>query len=141
LDGTVFHLGRFLIPDWATQGGYRMQYGHYIKSQLEAALLGTPVVLIEWPRQAGKTALARLPVGDRLHSLTVDDDAELAAARRDPRGFINELAGNGMPGEIQGAPDRSYSPVVTIAAYFSGNLPGRALGTTKPRANGAARRR
>ncbi|RLA44542.1 MAG: AAA family ATPase [Gammaproteobacteria bacterium] len=82
-----------------------MHYSRYIKPQLEAALLDTPVVLIHGPRQAGKTTLAQELVGDRYHYVTFDDDTELAAARNDPWGFIDGLPGNSVLDEIQRVPE------------------------------------
>lgn len=47
------------------------------------------VVVLHGPRQAGKTTLARL-IADRLRATykTMDDDAERAAARADPDGYV-----------------------------------------------------
>ena len=82
-----------------------MHYSRYIKPQLEEALQDTPVVLIHGPRQAGKTTLAQELASDRYHYITFDDDTELAAAKNDPRGYIDDLPGFCILDEIQRVPE------------------------------------
>jgi uncharacterized protein len=60
-------------------------------ARVHRALLDTPVVLINGPRQCGKTTLVRDLVGGRRTYLTLDDDTVLAAARADPAGFLRGL--------------------------------------------------
>lgn len=59
-------------------------------SIVERALSDTPVVLINGPRQCGKTTLARQFIGAGRTWLTLDDDTLLAAAQADPTGFIGQ---------------------------------------------------
>lgn len=55
---------------------------------IEQALADTPVVLINGPRQCGKTTLARQFAKTGRAWLSLDDDTLLAAAMADPVGFI-----------------------------------------------------
>ncbi|MEB3328341.1 MAG: ATP-binding protein, partial [Candidatus Sericytochromatia bacterium] len=82
-------------------------YARSLQPRLEAALADTPVVLLQGPRQAGKSTLARLLMDHRPAGryLTLDDGATLAAARLDPAGFIDGLAGPVAIDEIQRAPE------------------------------------
>src|SRR5688572_28330503 len=74
--------------------------------RLRAALRATPAVLIHGPRQSGKTTLARSigePRGYRY--LSFDDADVLAAALRDPVGFVSGLPPKTILDEVQRAPD------------------------------------
>ena len=68
-------------------------YQRFVRKPLEEALEDTPVVLIHGPRQCGKTTLARM-VGDAAgyEYITFDDDVQLAAAKADPVGFVDDLS-------------------------------------------------
>lgn len=71
------------------------------------ALADTPVVLLNGPRQAGKSTLAQ-EVASREHParyLTLDDATTLAAARNDPQGFLAGFEGPLVIDEIQRAPE------------------------------------
>ncbi len=60
-------------------------------ARVTTALKDTPVVMVNGPRQSGKTTLVReLVDGDRTY-ITMDDDTVLTAARRDPAGFVRGL--------------------------------------------------
>jgi len=74
----------------------------YVLPRLEEALADSPVVLIHGPRQCGKTTLAQTLKGYRY--ITLDDDVQLAAAKADPVGFVNELGGKTILDEVQRAP-------------------------------------
>lgn len=81
-------------------------YTRTLRARLAAALADTPVVLIQGPRQAGKSTLAGLLM-DELPGgryLTLDDPATLAAAHADPAGFIDGFSGPVALDEIQRAP-------------------------------------
>lgn len=54
------------------------------------ALSDTPVVVVNGPRQAGKTTLVRsLPYTGRAEIVTLDDEAARQAAAYDPRAFLD----------------------------------------------------
>jgi uncharacterized protein len=72
-----------------------------------AALGDTPVVFVAGARQSGKTTLVRELAGG-VHParyLTLDDLAVLAAARRDPEGFLAGLVGPVVLDEVQRVPE------------------------------------
>ena len=66
----------------------------------------TPVVLLNGPRQTGKTTLARA-IAEKIGAeyFTLDDAATLALAAGDPVGFIRNLHGAVVLDEIQKVPD------------------------------------
>lgn len=66
-----------------------------LKSQLEAALTRSPVVLLNGARQVGKTTLARELVSEGAFARysTLDQLAVLDAAQTDPEGFVSAGAG------------------------------------------------
>jgi hypothetical protein len=66
-------------------------YARGIRPRIAEALKDTPVVLVNGPRQAGKTTLIRQYASDRRPYLTLDDSATLQTARDDPQGFIQRL--------------------------------------------------
>lgn len=74
---------------------------------LEAALADTPAVYLAGPRQAGKTTLAQQLTHRRRSRpyFTLDDPTVLGAARSDPSGFLEGLAGNVILDEVQRAPE------------------------------------
>jgi predicted AAA+ superfamily ATPase len=79
----------------------------HLTEKVLAALADTPVVLINGPRQAGKSTLVRWLVENKhpARYLTLDDVAVLAAARQNPSGFLSGLEGNVAIDEVQRAPD------------------------------------
>lgn len=73
---------------------------------LSAALAERPVVLLQGPRQAGKTTLTRAVAAERgMRYLTFDDVSVLSAARNDAAGFIAGLEGPVVLDEVQRAPE------------------------------------
>jgi len=85
-----------------------------IESAVHQALADTPVVLLNGPRQTGKTTLAQMmteKAGTRYFSL--DDAATLASAAGDPAGFVRNLSGPVVIDEIQKAPD--LFPAIKLA--------------------------
>ncbi|NOT19613.1 MAG: ATP-binding protein [Sideroxydans sp.] len=68
------------------------------------ALNDTPVVLINGPRQAGKTTLVRQLAGATRRYLTLDDEATRVAAQEDPVGLIRSI-GSAVIDEVQRAPN------------------------------------
>lgn len=63
----------------------------------------TPAVLVNGPRQSGKTTLVR-KFDETLPYISLDDATRLAAARADPQGFIRQLD-RAIIDEIQRAPE------------------------------------
>jgi hypothetical protein len=79
-------------------------YRRLIESRVREALADTPAVIINGPRQSGKTTLVRRLAGSHRRFLTLDDATTLEGARRDPVGFVRGLD-RAVIDEIQRAPD------------------------------------
>ena len=84
-------------------------YRRNIESQLQDALLDTPVVLLNGARQTGKTTLVRGEgvAPSQASYVTLDDLEVLSAATSDPAGFLAGLSASGEPvilDEVQRAP-------------------------------------
>jgi predicted AAA+ superfamily ATPase len=79
---------------------------HATESVLQA-LTWSPVVLVEGPRQAGKSVLVRDLVGAQRPAsyVTLDDSLSLASAREDSQGFILGLPDPVVIDEVQRAPE------------------------------------
>ena len=77
----------------------------HVSAEIDAALRAARVTLIHGARQTGKTTLVR-QICDRLGGTfaTLDDPALLAAARRDPVGFVAQ-PGPLLIDEVQRAGD------------------------------------
>src|SRR5438132_13421758 len=61
-----------------------------VAGRVLAALSDTPVVVVNGPRQAGKTTLVRsLPYAGRAEVVSLDDVAARQAAGYDPRAFLD----------------------------------------------------
>jgi predicted AAA+ superfamily ATPase len=75
--------------------------------KLLASLADTPALMLLGPRQAGKSTLIKeIAAGPHpARYLTLDDLDVLAAARRDPVGFVNNADGPLAIDEIQRAPE------------------------------------
>lgn len=80
-------------------------FPRFLLPRIERALADTPVVLLNGPRQCGKSTLALQLAGPQRPYLSLDDPRVLAAARADPLQFLLGLAGGGVIDEIQRAPD------------------------------------
>ena len=77
-----------------------------VQASLQASLDDTPVVLLQGPRQCGKTTLARAvaePAG--FGYLSFDDDNLVRAARADPLGFVTDLPPKMVLEEVQRVPE------------------------------------
>lgn len=72
--------------------------------RIQEALADTPVVLLNGPRQAGKTTLASSFAGLGFRMLSLDDAATLASARIDPTGLVRSLD-RAVIDEVQRAPE------------------------------------
>ncbi len=80
-------------------------YPRHIVPRLLDALADSPVVLLHGPRQCGKTTLAR-QIGQRENYayFSFDDPVAVAAAERDPVGFIADLPEHAILDEVQRVP-------------------------------------
>ena len=79
-------------------------YSRLLTPRIAEALGDTPVVLINGPRQSGKTTLVRSFTDARRRYLTLDDPVTLASARADPTALVRTLDA-AVIDEIQRAPE------------------------------------
>lgn len=79
-------------------------YERLAKPQLEAALADTPAVVVQGPRQCGKTTLVRQFSGSSVPYVTLDDALALDAATRNPDAFIAQFPDQVVIDEAQRAP-------------------------------------
>jgi predicted AAA+ superfamily ATPase len=105
---------RWLIIIRAMADNISMLHRHLIDRLLDG-LADTPAVLVNGARQTGKSTLMQSPelAHQNRQYLTFDDPGLLAAAKRDPNGFV---AGLNMPvtlDEVQHAPE--IFPVIKAA--------------------------
>ncbi len=79
----------------------------WVESRLLKALERSPVVLVNGPRQAGKTTLVRNIANGGYQSdyVTLDNPTTRDSALKDPVGFIQKYRGPLIIDEIQRAPD------------------------------------
>ena len=81
-------------------------YPRHVEPRLTEALEDSPVVLIQGPRQCGKTTLARMvgkPAG--YDYISFDDQVVWQAAKHDPVGFVNDLPERVIVDEVQRVPE------------------------------------
>lgn len=71
--------------------------------RIQVALADTPVVLLNGPRQCGKTTLAQ-QTWPEVSYYSLDDDTLLSTVRLDPQGFIRRLD-RAIIDEVQRAPE------------------------------------
>jgi predicted AAA+ superfamily ATPase len=79
-------------------------YSRLLAPRIAEALGDTPVVLINGPRQSGKTTLVRSFIDARRRYLTLDDPTTLASARADPTALVRSLDA-AVIDEVQRAPE------------------------------------
>ncbi len=86
---------------------YTYMIQRHLTAPLGQALSDTPVVLINGARQTGKSTLVQASelAGVGRQYLTFDDPGVLAAARRDPNGFVAGLSGPVTLDEVQHVPE------------------------------------
>lgn len=77
-------------------------YPRHLDALLRESLLDTPAVLVNGPRQCGKTTLVRQYEGEMAY-FSLDDPALLSAVRADPFGFVKRLD-RAIIDEVQRAP-------------------------------------
>jgi uncharacterized protein len=76
------------------------------RAAIETSLADTPVVLLQGPRQSGKTSLVRTvaqPLG--YGYATFDDENLIRAVLQDPLGFVSQLPDKMVLDEIQRVPE------------------------------------
>lgn len=78
-------------------------YPRLAATRIATALRDAPVVLVNGPRQSGKTTLVRQLIAGPRDYVTLDDVTELAAARADPTGFVRRFD-RATIDEVQRAP-------------------------------------
>lgn len=78
-------------------------YPRHLATRIQQALSDTPVVLINGPRQCGKTTLAQ-QMRAEFPYFSLDDETLLSAARTDPVGFVRRLD-CAIIDEVQRAPE------------------------------------
>lgn len=74
----------------------------HLAERVRMALQDTPAVLVNGPRQCGKTTLVQ-QFADGMSYITLDDPAILAVARQDPLGLVRQLD-RAIIDEVQRAP-------------------------------------
>lgn len=80
-------------------------YARYAEIPLAEALADSPAVLVNGPRQCGKTTLVRLVGEPRGYDfISFDDDVARAAAETDPAGFVAGLPERVILDEVQRVP-------------------------------------
>lgn len=79
-------------------------YQRATTSRIITALGDTPVVMVNGPRQCGKTTLVRSFLTQDRAYVTLDDASQLAAAQADPVGFLRPHAFIAVD-EVQRAPE------------------------------------
>ena len=90
-------------------------YPRFAEPRLAEVLADSPAVLIQGPRQCGKTTLARTSAASRSYPyVSFDDDAMRAAAAADPMGFVADLPERVILDEVQRAPSIFAAMKLTI---------------------------
>jgi len=79
-------------------------YPRGVAARVRVAMSDTPVVLVNGPRQSGKTTLVRSMFGTERAYFTLDDEATLSSAKADPTGFIRRID-SAILDEVQRAPE------------------------------------
>lgn len=83
-----------------------MYIQRHIRNRILDALKDTPVIIVNGPRQSGKSTLVKHVLGDAdFNYYTFDDATTLSAAKRDPQGFVQGLKGTSIIDEVQMVPE------------------------------------
>lgn len=85
-------------------GAKEKLFERFSAERVKTALRDTPVVMVNGPRQCGKTTLVRGFIEDDRAYITLDDDTQLEAARGDPAGFMRGVE-RAVIDEVQRAPE------------------------------------
>ena len=93
-------------------------FPRFLLENLTVALSDTPAVLVQGPRQSGKTTLVQM-LGDTYAYVTFDDETTLTAAELDPIGFVDRLPAYCILDEVQLVPElfRSIKRVIDKDRY------------------------
>ena len=82
-----------------------ISYPRHAEARLRESLADSPVVLIQGPRQCGKTTLAQtVGLASGYEYISFDDRAVCSAAEADPGGFVDALPPRVVLDEAQKAP-------------------------------------
>lgn len=81
----------------------KSDYPRHLTRLLDIAIKDTPVILINGPRQSGKTTLVKQYAPEYPY-YTLDDENILGAAKQDPIGFVDRIE-KGVIDEVQRAPE------------------------------------
>lgn len=81
MDEVIFHIRRTYNPYW-TEITNTKNHPRQLKSRMDIAMQDTPVVLVNGPRQSGKTTLVK-EHSQSLAYYTLDDDNLLNALKQD----------------------------------------------------------
>jgi predicted AAA+ superfamily ATPase len=79
-------------------------FPRFATDRVTTALKDTPVVMVNGPRQCGKTTLVREFASRNRAYITRDDDTVLESIRNDPSGFVRGLD-MAIVDEVQRVPD------------------------------------
>ncbi|MBI4292649.1 MAG: ATP-binding protein [Betaproteobacteria bacterium] len=79
-------------------------FRRFSAERVKTALRDTPVVMVNGPRQSGKTTLVRQFIAADRAYITLDDETVLEAARGDPTGLVRELD-RAVIDEVQRVPE------------------------------------
>ena len=79
-------------------------FPRFATDRVTTTLKDTPVVMVNGPRQCGKTTLVREFASRNRTYITLDDDTVLEAVRNDPSGFVRGLD-MAVVDEVQRAPE------------------------------------
>jgi predicted AAA+ superfamily ATPase len=79
-------------------------YVRLAERRVTDALADTPVVVVQGPRQCGKTTLVKRLIGEGATYVTLDDSLALDAALRNPAAFVAQFQDRAVIDEVQRAP-------------------------------------
>lgn len=89
-------------------------YSRWQKGNIQSALLSRRVILLNGPRQCGKTTLAKQFIDNDATYRTLDHLAMRQLAQNDPHGFIRQPHNLQIIDEIQRAPDLLSAIKLTV---------------------------
>ena len=96
-------------------------YPRFIQGRLHEALEDSPVVLIQGPRQCGKTTLAQTVCASHAY-FSFDDDVVRTGAEADPMGFVADFPERVILDEVQRVPSLFTSLKLSVDRW---RVPGR----------------